>query len=142
MEEFRRAHRRMFGENDSSSEKSIKSSKSETNTEKEETKESVKETKSLPIGGTPTPPVLKVSPIVKTPPTVPLKKVSTGPVVQIGTYGSNNFTNNRFVSQTQTHKSVIQVRRQDSNDSTGSSTVNEKDSQITIKVISTKPVAQ
>ena len=128
MEEFRRAHRRMFGDNDCLSQKSDNSSKSEPNSTQNETKESIKETKSLPITTTPVT-------TVKTPPAVPIKKTSTGPVVQIGTYCNNSFTNNRFVGQS--HRSVIQVRRQDSSDSTGTNG-DQSDSQITIKVISTK----
>ena len=106
MEEFRKAHRRMFGDTDSISEKSDKCSKSEPNPQKSETKELIKETKWLPITTTlkTTPPALTS---VKTPPVVPIKKTSTGPVFSIGTYDSTHFTNNRFVAQS--HRSVIQV---------------------------------
>jgi hypothetical protein len=128
MEEFRRAHKRMFGENDSISQISQTDNKNIV-------KDSLKESKSLPTNSTTT----------KTPPAVPIKKSTksssqTGPVVSIGTYNNQTF-NNRFAPQT--HRSVIQVRRDDNedyslNESNNKTNVDKSNTQITIKVISTK----
>lgn len=122
MEEFRKAHRRMFGENDNISQKSTQENQNIV-------KDSLKETKSLPTSST----------TAKIPPAVPAKKSTKSPVVSIGTYTNNSF-NNRFAPQT--HRSVIQVRREDSREytlTTDSKTNAEKSNpQITIKVISTK----
>ncbi len=128
MEEFRRAHRRMFGENDSISQISQTDNKNVV-------KDSLKESKSLPTNSTTT----------KTPPAVPIKKSTksspqTGPVVSIGTYNNQTF-NNRFAPQT--HRSVIQVRRDENesytlNETNNKTNVDKSNTQITIKVISTK----
>ena len=122
MEEFRRAHRRMFGVNGVEQKVAKESDNSSTN----ETKETVKATKSLPIGS------LNGANNVKIPPPVP-KKSTVGPMVQIGTYCDNTLTNNRFVKQN--HKSVIQVIRSDDKETNGDK-VGASDGQITIKVIS------
>ena len=141
MEEFRRAHRRMFGESNNFPQNDNYSTKVLTK-EQKSTKDLLIETKSLPV-------MSSTTPVVKTPPTVPVKKCSfaattNAPVVQIGTYGNNSFSNNRFVQQN--HRSVIQVRRDDqkdcsvvlNTDNEDKELENKTNSRITIKVIQTK----
>lgn len=128
MEEFRRAHRRMFGQLNADANSIPESANVTDGVSKDKLRptNSLPETKTTPHSpltngqnnnGTP----LRESSTRASPPPVPTKKSTVNcPIVTISTY-QNTSKPNRFISS-QNHRSVIQIRQEDN--STVLSTIN------------------